>query len=107
MKAAMSTPLPCPSASAGSGESFVASSGKLSASHQHQMQQARLLAVVDQFRAPINKSSNYDPTAQATPSVGTMSLITGLSFIPELPPMVEQVLGVPPPPRGGGVCGHR
>jgi hypothetical protein len=79
----MSTPLPCPFASAGSGESFVASSGKMLASHQHQVQQARLLDVVDQSREPINKSSNYDPTAQATPSAGTMSLITGLSFIPE------------------------
>jgi hypothetical protein len=103
MKAAMSTPLLCPSASAGSGESFVASSGKMLASHQCQVQQARLLAVVDQSCAPINKSSNYDPMAQATPSAGTMSSITGLSFIPELPPMVEQVLGVPLPPGGGHV----
>jgi hypothetical protein len=101
MKAAMSTPLPCPSASAGSGESFVASSDKMSASHQRQVQQARLLAAVDQSCAPINKSSNYDPMAQATPSAGTMSWITGLSFIPKLPPMVKQVLGVPPPPGGG------
>jgi hypothetical protein len=102
MKASMSTPLPCPSASAGSGESFVASSGKLLASHQRKVQRARLLAVVDQSRAPINTSSNYDPTAPATPSAGMMSSITGLSFIPELPPMVEQVLGVAHVPGGGG-----
>ncbi len=57
------------------------------------MQQARLLAAVDQSRAPINKSSNYDPTALATPSARTMSLITRLSLISELPPLVEQVLG--------------
>jgi hypothetical protein len=105
MKAAMSTPLTCPSAFAGSGESFVASSGKLSASHQHQVQQARLLAVVDQSRVPINKSSDYDPTAPTTPSVGTMSSVTGLSFIPELSPLDEQVLGGAHVPGGGGV--HR
>jgi hypothetical protein len=98
----MSNPLPCPSASAGSGESFVASSSKLSASHQHQVQRARLLAVVDQSRAPINKSSDYDPTAPATPSARTISSITGLSLIPELPPLVEQVLGKAHVPGGGG-----
>ncbi len=97
----MSTLLPRPSASAGSGESFVASSSKMSASHQRQVQRARLLAVVDLSRSPINKSSNYDPTAPVTPSAGMMSLITGLSFIPKLPLMVEQVLGAPPPPWGG------
>jgi hypothetical protein len=96
----MSTPLLRPSASAGSGESFVASSSKLLASHQRQVQQARLLAVVDQSCVPINKSSDYDPTAPATPSAGAM--ITGLSLIPELPPMVEQVLGGAHVPGGGG-----
>ncbi len=98
----MTTPLPCPSASTGSGESFVASSGKLLASHQRQVQRARLLAVVDQSRASINKSSEYDPMTLATPSAGKMSSITGLSFIPKMPPMVEQLLGGAHAPGGGG-----
>jgi hypothetical protein len=102
MKAAMSTPLPRPSASAGSGESFVASRGKLSASHQRQVQRARLLAVVDQSRAPINKASDYDPTAPETPSVRTMFSLTELSMIPKFPPIVEQVLGGANVPGGGG-----
>ncbi len=101
MKAAMSIPFPFPSASAGSGESFVASCGKL-LGHQCQAQQARLLAAVDQSRAPINKSSDYDPTAPVTPSARTMSLGTGLSLIPELPPLVKQVLGGAHVPGGGG-----
>jgi hypothetical protein len=106
MKAAISTPLPCPSASAGSGESFVASSGKLLASHQCQVQQARLLDVVDQSSVPIYKSSDYDPTAPATPSARTMSWITGLSLIPKLPPLVKQVLGRAHIPRGGEDIGE-
>jgi hypothetical protein len=115
----MSTPLLCPSASAGSGKSGrAASCVKLLASHQCQVQQARLLAVVDQSHAPINKSRDPDPTALVTPSsvdhvncysqrcakkllkqvkvtvaVRMMSLITELSPIPKLPPLVEQVLG--------------
>ncbi len=105
MKAAMSTPLPRPSAYAGSGKSFVTSHGKLSASHQRQVQHARLLAVVDQSRAPINQSSDYDPTAPATPSARMMSSITEVSMIPKLPPNVEQVLGGANVPGGGGV--HR
>ncbi len=98
----MSTPLPCPFASTGSGESFVASRSKLLASHQSEVQQARLLAVVDQSGVPINKSSDYDPTALATLSARTMSLIAGLSLIAGSSPLVEQVLGEAHVPGGGG-----
>ncbi len=66
------------------------------------MQLARLLAVVDQSCAPINKSSNYDPTALATPAARKMSSITELSVIPKSPPIVKQVLGRANVPRGGG-----
>jgi hypothetical protein len=127
MKVAMSTLFPYPSTPAGSGRSRgAASHGKLSASHQRQVQQARLLAVVDQSHAPISKSSNLDPTALATPSsvdcvsrcnhrsaekllnqakvtvaARTMSLITELSMILGLLQLVERVLGRAHVPGGG------
>jgi hypothetical protein len=121
-------PAPSTSPSAGSGKSGgAASPGKLSASHQHQVQQARLLAVVDQSRAPIYKSHDPDPTAPATPSsidranpynqcsaknllkqanvtaaARMVSPITELSPISNLLPLVERLLGGAHVAGGGG-----
>ncbi len=91
-----------------------------------------MLAVVDKSRAPINKSHVQHPTAPETPfsidcanrynqrsakkllnqavvtiAAITMSPITKLPLIPELPPVVERVLGGEHVTSGGGEQEHR
>ena len=104
---------------AGDGTSgCTARCGKLSRSHQRQLQRARLLAVIGQSRAHNDQSCVQHATAPATPSSVdwanrynqrsakklqlkavatvaemTLSPINKLSQLPKLPSFVEQVLG--------------
>jgi hypothetical protein len=91
-----------------------ASHSKLLASHQHQIQQAKLLAVVDKSHAPIDKSHIQYPMAPAMLSsidctnhynqrsakkllkqaiiiiaAITVSPIAKLPSVPKLPPVVK------------------